>query len=109
MRFFGLPNIVVWYKHNTTSIAVATLCSVFSVFTEATVPPAIFEMKSITIPIPGGEGMPPVETEVLPGAEISQIVNMSLWLILMIFVITAGGKLDGPRLKTPTSICFNSR
>jgi hypothetical protein len=68
-------------------------CSVFNVFTEATVPPAIFEMKSITIPIPGGEGMPPVETEVLPGAETSQIVNMSLWLILMLFIITAGGKL----------------
>lgn len=73
--------------------------SVFNVFTEATVPPAIFEMKSIIIPIPGGEGMPPVETEVLPGAEISQIVNMILWFTLMIFVITAGGKIGGLGVK----------
>lgn len=68
-------------------------CSMFKVFTGATIPPAIFEMESITIPLPAGEGMPSVEAEVLPGAEISKIVNMILWLILMVFVITAGGKL----------------
>ena len=74
-------------------------CSVFNVFTEATVPPAIFEMKSITISIPAGEFTPPVEAELLPGAEISQIVNMILWLILMLFVITAGGKIGGLGVK----------
>ena len=74
-------------------------CSVFNVFTEATVPPAIFEMKDITIPISGGGGMPTAEIEILSGAEISQITNMMLWFILMIFIITAGGKLGGLGVK----------
>ena len=74
-------------------------CSVFNVFTEATVPPAIFEMKDITIPISGGGGMPTAEIEVLSGTEISQIMNMMLWFILMIFIITAGGKLGGLGVK----------
>ena len=74
-------------------------CSVFNVFTEATVPPAIFEMKSITIPISGGGGMSTVEIEILSGTEISQITNMMLWFMLMIFVITAGGKLGGLGVK----------
>jgi len=74
-------------------------CSVFNVFTEATVPPAIFEMKDITIPISGGGGMPTAEIEVLSGTEISQITNMMLWFILMIFIITAGGKLGGLGVK----------
>jgi len=43
--------------------------------------------------------MPTVEIEVLSGAEISQITNMMLWFILMIFVITAGGKLGGLGVK----------
>ena len=74
-------------------------CSVFNVFTEATVPPAIFEMKDITIPISGGGGMPTAEIEVLSGTEISQITNMMLWFILMIFIIAAGGKLGGLGVK----------
>jgi hypothetical protein len=74
-------------------------CSVFNVFTEATVPPAILEMKDITIPISGGGGMPTAEIEVLSGTEISQITNMMLWFVLMIFIITAGGKLGGLGVK----------
>lgn len=69
------------------------VCSMFGVFTGSVVPPAIFEMNSITIPLPAGEGMSPTEVEVVSGAEISQIVNMVLWLILMVFLITAGGKI----------------
>ena len=39
------------------------------------------------------------EIEILLGAEISQVMNMMLWFMLMIFVITAGGKLGGLRVK----------
>lgn len=66
---------------------------------EATVHLAIFEMDNITIPISGGEGMPTAEIEILSGAEISQVMSMMLWFMLMIFVITAGGKLGGLRVK----------
>lgn len=75
------------------------VCSMFNVFTGSVAPPAIFEMNSITIPLPAGEGMSPIEVEVVSGAEISQIVNMVLWLILMVFLITAGGKIGGLGVK----------
>jgi len=71
----------------------------FNVFTRAMAPPAIFNMKSITITLPVGEGMPPKETELLPGAEVSKVVNMSLWSVLMLFVASAGSKIGGLGVK----------
>ena len=59
----------------------------------------VCSMNSITIPLPAGEGMSPAEVEVVSGTEISQIVNMVLWLMLMVFVITAGGKIGGLGVK----------
>jgi hypothetical protein len=75
------------------------VCSMFNVFTGSVAPPAIFEMNSITIPLPAGEGMSPTEVEVVSGAGISLIVNMVLWFILMVFVMTAGGKIGGLGVK----------
>lgn len=75
------------------------VCSMFNVFTGSAAPPAIFEMNSITIPLPAGEGMSPTEVEVVSGAGISLIVNMVLWFILMVFVMTAGGKIGGLGVK----------
>jgi len=69
-------------------LIIFTVCSMFNVFTGSVAPPAIFEMDSITIPLPAGEGMSPTEVEVVSGAEISQIVNMVLWSILMVFVVS---------------------
>lgn len=80
-------------------LIIFAVCSMFNVFTGSVTPPAISEMKSITIPLPAGEGMPPTEVEVVSGAEISQIVNMVLWGILMVFIITAGGKIGGLGVK----------
>jgi hypothetical protein len=80
-------------------LIIFTVCSMFNVFTGSVAPPAIFEMDSITIPLPAGEGMSPTEVEVVSGAEISQIVNMVLWSILMVFVVTAGGKIGGLGVK----------
>jgi hypothetical protein len=80
-------------------LIIFAVCSMFNVFTGSAAPPAILEMKSIAIPLPTGGGMSPIEVEVASGAEISQIVNMVLWGILMLFVVTAGGTIGGLGVK----------
>jgi len=72
-----------------------TVYSMFTVFTGSIAPPAIFNMKSITIGMPTGEGTPPTEIELIPGDQVSKIVNMSLWTVLMLFVASAGSRVGG--------------
>ena len=85
-------------------LIIFAVCSMFKVFTGSVAPPAIFEMGNITIPWSAGEGMSPTEVEVVSGAEISQIVNMVLWSILMLFVVTAGGTIAGLGVKLTRDI-----
>ena len=76
-------------------LIVLTVYSMFTVFTGSIAPPAIFNMKSITIGMPTGEGTPPTEIELIPGDQVSKIVNMSLWTVLMLFVASAGSRVGG--------------
>jgi hypothetical protein len=67
----------------------------FTVFTGATAPPAIFNMKSITM----SEGTPPNDVELVPGGAVSRVVNMILWAVLMYFVASAGSRIGGLGVK----------
>jgi hypothetical protein len=76
-------------------LIVLTVYSMFTVFTGGIAPPAIFNMKSITIGMPTGEGTPPTEIELVQGDQVSKVVNMGLWTVLMLFVASAGSRIGG--------------
>ncbi|NWG09973.1 MAG: hypothetical protein HXX80_06710 [Nitrososphaerales archaeon] len=60
----------------------------FSVFTGSTAPPMLFNLPDIFITIPGiGNVL------LIPGGEISKMVAMSFWYLLMFFIMVAGGKV----------------
>ncbi|MFZ3058872.1 MAG: hypothetical protein WA102_03950 [Candidatus Methanoperedens sp.] len=67
--------------------------SMYSVYTGATPAPSVIRMNSVTISLPTGAGMPPVQTELISGIESSKLVNMGIWFALMSFVASAGGRI----------------
>jgi hypothetical protein len=69
----------------------------FRVFTGATAPPAIFNMKSITMPT--GEGTSANNVELVPGGAVSLVINMLIWAVLMYFVASAGSRIGGLGVK----------
>lgn len=73
--------------------------SLYNVYTGATSPPAVVEMKSVTISLPTGGGAPPIQTELLSGKESSKLVNMGVWFALMTFVASAGSRIGGLGVK----------
>lgn len=81
-------------------LIVSAVYLMVNVFTGAATPPAIFHMRSIMVTLPGAES----EMELLPGAEISKIVNMGLWTILMFFVALAGSMIGGLGVKLAREI-----
>lgn len=78
--------------------------SMFNVFAGKTTPPSVFHMKSVAMPMPAGEGIPLKEIEILPGAEISKVVDMLLWFMLMTFVSSSGGRIAGLGIKLKRDI-----
>ena len=80
-------------------LIVLTVYSMFTIFTGTTSPPGIFNMKSITISMPTGEGTPPVEVELVPGDQVSRVVNMLIWTVLMLFIASAGSRIGGLGVK----------
>ncbi|MCG2727507.1 MAG: hypothetical protein L6244_02505 [Candidatus Methanoperedenaceae archaeon] len=73
--------------------------SMYNVYTGATPPPSVIEMKSVTISLPTGENAPPIQTELISGSDSSKLVNMGLWFVLMTFVASAGGRISGIGVK----------
>lgn len=69
--------------------------SMYSVYTGATQPPSVIQMNSVTISLPTGGNMPPIQTELISGTDSSKLVNMGLWFALMTFVASAGGRIGG--------------
>jgi hypothetical protein len=69
--------------------------SMYSVYTGATPPPPVIQMNSVTISLPTGAGIPPVQTELISGTDSSKLVNMGIWYALMFFVVSAGGRISG--------------
>jgi hypothetical protein len=75
--------------------------SMYEVFTGTTKPPAIFKMESIAISpptVPGVE-VPPAKIELVSGSEVSKVVNLTLWYMLMFFIASVGNKIAGLGVK----------
>lgn len=73
--------------------------SMYNVYTGATPPPSVIQMNSVTISLPTGAGIPPVQTEIISGTDSSKLVNMGIWYALMFFVVSAGGSIGGLGVK----------
>jgi len=73
--------------------------SMYSVYTGDTPPPPVIQMNSVTISLPTGPGIPPVQTELISGNDSSKLVNMGIWYALMTFVASAGGRIGGLGVK----------
>ncbi len=69
--------------------------AVYNVYTGATPPPSVIHMNNVTISLPTNPGIPPVQTELISGSDSSKLVNMGIWLALMAFVASAGGRIGG--------------
>jgi hypothetical protein len=67
--------------------------SMYSVYTGATPAPPVITMNSVSISLPTGPGIPPVQTELISGSDSSKLVNMGIWYALMFFVVSAGGRI----------------
>jgi hypothetical protein len=72
-----------------------SVLSMYSVYTGATPAPPVITMNSVTISLPTGPGIPPVQTEIISGIQASKLVNMSIWYALMFFIASAGGRIAG--------------
>jgi hypothetical protein len=71
----------------------------YAVFTNSMEPPKILtlnDVKLLIYPIAGG---PPIETTLLQGNQFSKRVNMLLWAIFMLVIISAGGKVSDIGIK----------
>lgn len=64
--------------------------SMHGVYTGAKAAPPVIHMNSAKLSLPTTPGTPPVETELISGAESSKMINMGLWFALMTFVASAG-------------------
>jgi len=97
---------VVGYSLLAVGLALIVLSVYFmyAVFTGSMLPPTIFSMGSIRLPIPTGDGGMPIEVEVVPGEQVSKVVNAVLWSILMVFVASAGSKIGGLGVKLAREI-----
>ncbi len=69
--------------------------SMYNVYTGATPPPSVIQMNSVTISLPTGGNMPPIQTELISGRESSKLTNMGIWFALMTFIASAGGRIGG--------------
>ncbi len=69
--------------------------SMYNVYTGATPPPSVIQMNSVTIPMPAVAGMQATQIELISGRESSKLTNMGIWLALMTFIASAGGRIGG--------------
>lgn len=78
--------------------------SMYNIYTGASPPPSVIQMNSVTISLPTGPGVPPVQTELISGIDSSKLVNMGIWYALMAFVASAGGRIGGLGVKLSREI-----
>ncbi len=72
-----------------------SVLSMYSVYTGGSPAPPVITMNSVSISLPTGPGIPPVQTELISGIQSSKLVNMGIWFALMTFVASAGGRIGG--------------
>jgi hypothetical protein len=75
-------------------IFIAVNC-VYTIFSGAATPPELFKIDSITISVPTGTDTSTKPMELLKGEQASKFINMAVWYILMLFILSAGSKIAG--------------
>jgi hypothetical protein len=65
-----------------------SVIEMFVVYYGNTAPPALVAMSDVSLPNPVGSNF-----TLASGLEISQILNLSFWYVLMFFILAAGGKI----------------
>jgi len=71
------------------------LHSAYMVFTNVKEPPEIFRMKNFGFLISPGQGNPPMEVEIALEPELRKIVNIFLYYLFMLFILSVGSKIGG--------------
>ena len=77
-----------------TLMLIAISC-VYAIYTGKANPPGLFKVDSVTISVPTGTGTSTKPIELLKGEQASKFINMAIWYILMLFILSAGGKVAG--------------
>lgn len=80
--------------------------SMYDVFTGGAQPPPVVKMETISISPPAVPGVevPPAKIELVSGSEISKFTNLTLWYMLMLFIVSAGNKIAGIGVKLAREI-----
>jgi uncharacterized membrane protein len=65
-----------------------SIAAMLNVYYNNNPPPELVNLSDISLPGPNGDNI-----TLLQGAELSQILNISFWYVLMLFVLLAGGKV----------------
>ncbi len=65
----------------------------YAVFTNSIEPPKILRLNDIELLIPLPVGGVSVKTTLIQGDQFSKLVNMLLWAVFMLFIVSAGGKI----------------
>lgn len=85
-------------------LIVLAVYSAYNVFAGSSHPPSLFKMEDIGIQIPSEGGLPPQEMVFIRGDQLSMMVNMGFWFMLMYFVASAGAKIGGLGVKLAREI-----
>lgn len=65
----------------------------YAVFTNSMEPPKILTLNDVKLLIYPMAGGAPIETTLIQGDPFSKLVNMLLWAVFMLFMVSAGGKV----------------
>jgi len=84
---------VVGYVLLTVGVAMifVSVYLMYNVFTGVSSPPVLVHFSDISIPVPSPEEAGSIS--IVSGEDLSKIVAMGFWYILMFFIMWAGGKL----------------
>jgi len=83
----------IGYALLTTGVAIilVSVYLMYTVFTGASAPPGLFELSDLTVSIPLQEHES--EVEIHSGEDMSRIMNMGSWYLLMLFIMMAGWRI----------------
>lgn len=70
------------------------LFSVYNVFTDSAKPPTIFKMQKLSFTTSAGPENQPMMISIPLGQDARKIVNVFLYYLFMLFIVTVGSRLS---------------
>lgn len=70
------------------------LFSIYNVFTDSAKPPTIFKMQKLSFTTSAGRDSPPMEINMPLDSDARKIVNVFLYYLFMLFIVTVGSRLS---------------